>query len=632
MSLNILSILLSLAMMLTGAAGLETDVPMANTLTIRNVTLDYNGEGFTLEPSLTAGVMTDNGTAVYDFSMTSGDKNLFPMQLVITEEAATLVFEKTGQAFSVSADDVNAMLSDALELDKLTMDEETREAFEMLGNLFSAEAQLIAYTPDYTSAYYETLLTGLDPVDTTEGTITYENVDYAVTQRHYVIDNDQFFQLAESVYASNEDLKSFYDLILESYNETLRAGSDDETTYAPVASLQEIYAAMGLEMGIDLVKSTTDDEAFSCVNGTLSIMGEILPQPMTVTMDIYVCNGAVDFTEELAYTIDDTTLSVGAYAHGDEANNYFEMLIELMPEDLETATEEDYEDIFSFFLFIGSDKNESNGTNYSFSLEAADATTSLALIIDGVAYADNNSSTAVEFYFNDDTTNFAFGFTLDLSSQLFDNAAEGLEAVTVTPENIESISGDLEATLLSMMADLQTLAVEDSITDAIEFFTNVSIGEASTDATIGIIGGSDGPTAVYVTDMDENYDDEEPLNTELTFNEPEFTYLPEGMNIQDAQIDVAYNNASYTIADENNDNIIYAYIYGDLYTSGTNNSYILDASGVLTVIDGCVVSIEQDEDIFYVEMHDGDISVGLSCFGEDFTLETIGKILNGLTY
>lgn len=93
MSLNILSILLSLAMMLTGAAGLETDVPMANTLTIRNVTLDYNGEGFTLEPSLTAGVMTDNGTAVYDFSMASGDENLFPMQLVITEEAATLVFE-----------------------------------------------------------------------------------------------------------------------------------------------------------------------------------------------------------------------------------------------------------------------------------------------------------------------------------------------------------------------------------------------------------------------------------------------------------------------------------------------------------------------------------------------------------
>lgn len=629
MSLNILSILLSLAMMLTGATGLETDMPMASALTIRDVTLDYNGEGFTLNPSLTAGVMTDNGTAVYDFSMDNGDKSYFPMQLVISEEAATLVLGKTGQAFTMDADNVNAIIIDALELDDLTMDDETRGAFEILGDLFSAEAELIAYLPESTPAQYDEPFADLEPVDVGEGRINYDENNYDVTQRHYIIDNDQLFAYIDEIYASDENLKSFYDSLLKSYNEALSMDVGDGTTYEPVSSFQEIYAAMGIEMAMDLVESTTADESFSCINGTLSITSEALLQPIDIDINVFELNNSISLSAELPLPTSGVVLRANAYAYDVEDSSYFTFDFEQMPEDAKNATEEEFNNSeFIFFISCSNMGNDENGTDYDFTLQIADYTTCMTLTLNGTVDDDGNATTAVNFDYFDDIDTIGFSFVLDLSTQLFDNAAEGLEALIVTPENIESLSRNFEAGLFSLVADLQTLAVEDSVTDAIEFFTGVN----SMDASIAIIGSADGPTAVYTTDMNDNYDDEEPVNTELTFDKPEFTYLPEGMNIQDAQIDVAYNNASYTLTDEGNDNVIYAYIYGDLYASGTTNNYILDASGVLNVIDDRVISIEQDEDAFYVEMRDGDISVSLSCFGEDFTLETIGKILTGLTY
>ena len=123
----------------------------------------------------------------------------------------------------------------------------------------------------------------------------------------------------------------------------------------------------------------------------------------------------------------------------------------------------------------------------------------------------------------------------------------------------------------------------------------------------------------------------EPEFTELTFNEPEFTYIPEGMKLDDAYIDVEYNNASYTIADEDYSNVFYVYVYGDPYSTGKTD-YVLNEDGTMTEINGRIVSITTEEESIYADLQDGGIYISVSYYGADMDAEEIGRILAGMKY
>ena len=617
MTFNLLSILLSLAMMLTGATGLEADTPMASSLTIRDIYLDYNDTSIMLEPSLTAGVMTDNGTAVFDLSMACGEESLFPLQLAITEDAATLVVEKTGKAFTMDADTLNALVSEALDLDSLTMDAETTEAFNLLADSFKlglAEPSFDVDDEALNAQIYEML----ESVETSTGTAYYNDEEYEVTNNRYIIDNDQMFEIIELVYASNEEFSAYYKQIVDLYNNALTMDVAEGEEPVKVENLKDIYAQMGMTMSMDLVESTSADGLFTQSTGSVTVSSADLPEPIVFYIDAYEVDGIVDTLVECDYIVEDMALYIGTVVYQDETDEYFEAILELMPVESESLTEEDYAGAFKFYVTGGSTPGAEGGTEYGFNMEISTPDIAVAFTVDGVKNEDGTSTTDIGFDFTDSIDTIAFGLTLDYSNAVFANAAEGLEPIVVNPENFESIEAELEPVAESLMVDLQTLIENESVTEMIAAFTAInSVGYSTAEVT--------------TVEAAENEAYTDIANTELTFNEPEFSYLPEGMTIEDTQVDVEYNSVSFTISDADYENVIYVYVYGDLYSTGTTN-YALGADGTLTAVEDRVVSVQIDEDAVYAEMQDDDIIISLSGFGEGIDVESIGKLLSGMTY
>ena len=108
MSMNLIAMLVSLAMMLTGAGGaVQTEaLPVAQTartLTLSNVSVTWNGETTQLEPQVHMGVSTDGQKAVYDFAVDLGDKKLFPVQVSAGENGLTALSGNSGVAVNVTA-------------------------------------------------------------------------------------------------------------------------------------------------------------------------------------------------------------------------------------------------------------------------------------------------------------------------------------------------------------------------------------------------------------------------------------------------------------------------------------------------------------------------------------------------
>ena len=104
MSINILAILLSFAMMLTGAGVDGQSAEVSRTLVVHDISVTYNDESVDLPYSLVAGVDTDGKKAVFDLGLVTEDETLFPIQLGVDEAGLTLLVENADTAVRVTAD------------------------------------------------------------------------------------------------------------------------------------------------------------------------------------------------------------------------------------------------------------------------------------------------------------------------------------------------------------------------------------------------------------------------------------------------------------------------------------------------------------------------------------------------
>ena len=111
MSINIIALLVSLAMMLTGAGSAGMPAETAKTLTISNISVTFNDEEVRLDPSLRMGVSTDGSKALFDLALEAGGQTLFPIQMQAGE--GVLALTAAGQAFGVPGEALNALVEQA---------------------------------------------------------------------------------------------------------------------------------------------------------------------------------------------------------------------------------------------------------------------------------------------------------------------------------------------------------------------------------------------------------------------------------------------------------------------------------------------------------------------------------------
>ena len=114
MSLNIIAILVSLAMMLTGVGGEGQPAEAARTLVLHNVRITVNDETVDLAPELRLGASTDGQKAVYDLGVDLNGETLFPIQLGAADEGITALFGKSEVWGRVTCFRARVMLQEAM--------------------------------------------------------------------------------------------------------------------------------------------------------------------------------------------------------------------------------------------------------------------------------------------------------------------------------------------------------------------------------------------------------------------------------------------------------------------------------------------------------------------------------------
>ena len=287
MSMNLIAMLLSLAMMLTGASvGVQPEAmpaaETARTVTLSNIVVTWNGVRLELAPKAHVGVSTDGKKAVYDFGVDLGDKKLLPVQVVASESGITALSGNSGAAVTV-----------------------TKEALEGLGAQLEAQmsasmaqaggdnAQIMQFiTEEYMPAYMKLLEVAMDPeqrrqiqatgqsvydrvVDRGEGTPATLEVDgesYKVTAYSYSLDALQMAALADAIYGEVPAIGDYYNALFKLYSMM-----PEESGLRDVTSFTALFEKFGIKMQMDIQERRNDD-------GTVDDMDAVLTMDLNAMM------------------------------------------------------------------------------------------------------------------------------------------------------------------------------------------------------------------------------------------------------------------------------------------------------------------------------------------------------------
>ncbi|MBQ6121451.1 MAG: hypothetical protein IJI59_06890, partial [Clostridia bacterium] len=282
MSMNLIAILVSLAMMLTGAGGIAQPgaaLPtgeIARTLTLSNVNVTWNGETLQLDPQARVGVSTDGKKALYDFAVELGDKTLLPMQLSAGEKGVTVLSGNSGVAVTVTAEALAGLAAQ--------MEQQVNASLAASG---SDDAQLMKFlTEEYMPAYAGLLKLAMDPVqrqqinamgqtvydrvvDRGQGTpakLEVDGVSYDVTAYSYSLDAMQMAALSDAMFDEVPELKDYYSAMFKLYGML-----PEEAGLKGLDSFTALFERFGVQMRMDIEEKRTDDGAVDQMDNVLTM-------------------------------------------------------------------------------------------------------------------------------------------------------------------------------------------------------------------------------------------------------------------------------------------------------------------------------------------------------------------------
>ena len=283
MSMSIIAMLVSLAMMLTGAGAAGAPVEMSRTLTISNVTLNVNDQTVTLDPSVHAGVTTDGESALFDFAVDSEGETLFPVQLKADAAGLTALFAKSGQAVNVPAETLDALAEQMQQMMSAQMESDPQAA-QLL--TFLKDEYLPAYVGLFELVKDEARMAELqqkaealfaEKIDRGEGTPDTVEIDgeaHDVTLYHYTIDDAQLFGFADAVYALDPALQSYYDALMKLYSML-----PEESGLNGITSLSDVTEKIGMEMQMEIDEALNEAEQIDIMDAVLTFN---IPAQVTV--------------------------------------------------------------------------------------------------------------------------------------------------------------------------------------------------------------------------------------------------------------------------------------------------------------------------------------------------------------
>ena len=279
MTLNILAIIISLAMMLTGAGAEGQPAEAARTLTLHDLSITYNDDTVNVAPALRLGAYTDGEKAVFDFGLDVDGDTLFPIQLGASEaDGITALFVKSGIAARVSANALSALSEQASQMMAVLAEGENAELVDFLMNEYvPAYAGLIEAVQDesFRDQIQQKGNEIFDQIiDRGEGeavTTTIDGEEYALTRYSYAIESDKLAELIDTLYTSDDALNAYYQAMFKLYGML-----PEESGLNGLTSFADLFAKTGMQLRMDVAEMLSEDGEVDVMDATMTLEGNSL--------------------------------------------------------------------------------------------------------------------------------------------------------------------------------------------------------------------------------------------------------------------------------------------------------------------------------------------------------------------
>ena len=650
MSVNLIAILVSLAMMLTGAGGAGQPAETSKTLLIHNAVVTYNDQTVNLAPALRLSASTDGEKAVYALGVDLNGETLLPIQLGADENGITALFEKTGVSARVTADALQSAIDQVVApLQAMMAQAQQGEQSELVSFLMNeyipAYAGLMeaVQDKDYQKQLQEKSNAIFDRiVDRGEGTPVTELVEgdeTALTAYSYKLDAAQLSDLMEELFASDPVLENYYKAMFRMYSMM-----PEESGMQGIASYRDLFEKTGLQLELDINEKRSESGDVVLTEATLTLdmnamiaatatEGADVPQlpPMVIYIDSSEVSGQTDATVIFNYQFDEAGIDLVAHGSQGEGNNGMDMLFNMQQEGQQLAT----------LSLSAYQEDAGNGAAYSYlnySFDVADQG-GLTMNISCNSAADGTSKSNVSLAGQVGENAVGLSFDCDVLADAVTDAVNGIEpTVTLSDLSEEAMNalgedatfaGALMQAVGSLQTDVQQLMADESVQQLVTLLQNT---DSNSHDRVSQIPSDDGAEYDYAFDIEdgEEYEDVEDDGV-LGFDVPQFTWIPEGWSEQERFEDTAFDWATVSLGSDDGNDGLYASFYAD--NESQQRNYVLGDDGKLTLVEGRLVTLNDfGENGIALSVHEGDVFASISFFNSDIDMETISQIVAGMKF
>lgn len=486
MNVSILALLMSAILALSGGYGAGgTDA--SRITTISDVVVSIGDAEYPLDAAASLGAASSAEGGAVDFALTAGGEELFPMQARVSDAGVSLVVGESSAVYTFSAEYLDALAGGDIPVQAiLDVSEGMGAMFDLLGspNLVDGESNLALMR-------LAAEIAG-DGCTTEPTTITLGGEELPATRMTFALDTAQYAEYMEQVLAQMDEL--YPAAYAEAYEQFFRALSELTGEEFTPESYAEQFVESGTEYEFAVDFAYAEDGRFVQTSNTATTLdGLLLEVPMEVA---YMGEGVWNETGDILLDgVEFGRVDVESDGETVSMTAGFEMP-DAMAMEFDFANGVDGEGQASQRLSLRFDFAVADGLSYAMSYDSA-------MTADASGHSHERASFALEL---PDQPRLAISWIETAApGELPDRMSGRSEIVISSDEEMASASSRLAMSVMGLAGDAEALLTEDSVAAMIEAVTDAYgstlFGVTGDASSIGVIGGADGPTTIYTSDI-----------------------------------------------------------------------------------------------------------------------------------
>ena len=484
MNVSILALLMSAILALSGGYGAGgTDA--SRITTISDVVVSIGDAEYPLDAAASLGAASSAEGGAVDFALTAGGEELFPMQARVSDAGVSLVVGESSAVYTFSAEYLDALAGGDIPVQAIL------DVSEGMGALID-----MVFSPDIVGESNLALMRlaaeiAGDGCTTEPTTITLDGEELPATRMTFALDTEQYAEYMDQSFARMDEL--YPAAYAEAYEQFFRALSELTGEEFTPESYAEQFVESGTEYEFAVDFAYAEDGRFVQTSNTATTLdGLLLEVPMEVA---YMGEGVWNETGDILLDgVEFGRISVESDGETVEMTFGFEMP-DAMAMEFGFTNGVDGEGQASQTLSLRFDFAV-DGLSYAMSCDSA-------MTADASGHSHERASFALEL---PDQPRLAISWIETAApGELPDRMSGRSEIVISSDEEMASASSRLAMSVMGLAGDAEALLTEDSVAAMIEAVTDAYgsalFGVTGDASSIGVIGGADGPTTIYTSDI-----------------------------------------------------------------------------------------------------------------------------------